>query len=108
MSTDWKQLKKDLKRTTKVPIWAFIPLAIGVVGLIALGHTIGWNDGYWEGYNDAPTEGYEQYQYEIWNTYDYETRVQSFWSVIMWDVATHTKEIFICLVLILGLLAMRF
>lgn len=107
MSTDWKKLKKEMKCTIRVPMWAFILLAMGVLGVVALGNTMGYDDGYWEGYNDAPKEAYEQYQYEIWNTYDYNTRVQSFWSTIMWDVATHTKEIFILLSLFLILLAVR-
>jgi hypothetical protein len=107
MSKDWKKLKKDLTRTTKVPVWVFILLAIGGVGAVAVGNTLGWDEGYWDGYNDAPQQDYEQYQYEIWLTYDYETRQQSFWSTIMWDVSTHTKEIFIVLTLFLLLLALR-
>ena len=95
--------------TTKglVPVWAFFVIMLCSLGLIIFAEQMGYSDGYKDALNKNLVTQIEHENWEEWNTYDFETRKESFWSVIMWDVANNTKNIFIALVLVLLLLAIR-
>jgi len=104
----WKGFKEVATEKANTPMWVFYLLAVGVLALTMFADINGHDEGYWDGYNDALEESEEQSLYMIWLDYDFDTRQESFWSVIMWDVATHTKEIFVVLALFLLFLAVRF
>ena len=104
---DWRGLKNDLKKTAKVPVWGIVLLAIGVVGLVAYANIDGNDEGYNTGYNQAMLDDHEQNLYMLWLDHDFNTRQESFWSIIMWETATHTTQIFFSIIIVLVLLAVR-
>jgi len=107
MSKEWKKFKKVSTERTSVPMWVFYIICIAWLGTIIFADVNGQDEGYWDGYNQALEDEQEQDLYTIWLTYDYDTRVESFWSTIMWDVSNHTTEIFMVLTLFLLLLGIR-
>ena len=102
-----KCLKKDMREPMNINVGTFL----GVLGvmflLVVFGSIMGDSDGYDRGYDKAMNDNLEKQNWDEWKAYSFEVQKQSFWSVIMWEVGTHTTQIFFTIVLLLFALFIR-
>lgn len=102
-----KEFKKDMGKPMKLNVGGFL-IAFGVMFILMIFMNItGDSQGYNRGYTQALNDNAEKLNWDEWKGYSFEVQKQSFWSIIMWEVGTHTTQIFFTIILLLLALFIR-